>query len=172
MGRGTPGEVGDGTGTRPVPVVRVGPLTHPGHPRGNPNPTGIFGSVPRPSPDFRVDPRIVSDLREGPQPCPKPPVGCHDPSWTSSWSLNPFRTSQRVHVPSMISPRVPLLVPYLWECPRPVPNIPEGPPTHPGPSAVSLDQSWTSKRVPQPIPNIREGPQNCPGPSGGSHDPS
>ena len=76
--------------------------------------------------------------------------------------------------------------------PRPVPDLPEGPVTHPGPRRWSHDTSCTSRgfsdpsrsspRVPRPIPDHPEGPPTCPGlpkcpptrpkPPRGSPDPS
>ena len=54
--------------------------------------------------------------------------------------------------------------------PRTVPDLPEGPTTHPAPTQDSPNPSRTSPRVPQTVPDLPEVRPTCPGPLRGSHD--
>ena len=107
----------------------------------------------------------VHELPEGtlsqPEPsggspiCPGPPRGCSDPPLTS--------------------PRVPRPVPNLLDgprshpeppggSPRPVSDLRAGPPTHPKPLEGSSAPSWTFGRVPWPVLDLHNGPLNRPKP--------
>ena len=135
---------------RLVPDLPEGLTTHPGSHRG----------FPKPSPTSPRFTRPVPDLPKGPENRPGPPLGFLDPSRFSPKVDQPVSDNAMSTDPPKLTTRYPDLSRTSRRVSRLVPDLPEGPPTCPGPQGGSADPSWNPGRVPQTVPDLPEGPPN------------